>query len=255
MAGSLLGLGNSASAAFVYTDINPDKTFINPGNIYNLDMNNDATTDFSIEIIASSGYKTIRVKPATSTLNEIAGSFDATAFNANANINGNSGLYWTTSSNKVMERIYSAASQGGPWVGAVNKYLGLRFVVSGNTYYGWARLDVTTTGHFTIKDYGYNNITGQGVLAGQGTPTGMDQFSNPEINILSFEKNMEVIFGDQAEAEGTIIVSDLEGKEIKNIIISQTKTAIDLQDIKAGIYLVAIRQKDYYTTKKIALLL
>ena len=256
MAGSVIGISNYADASIIYTDVNPDQTISGSVGTYTLDLNNDATPEFGIQIISASGVKRVIVAPRSSSGNQIAGaSSQASAFNVNANINSTLAS-WATSSYKTyktMEIVYSASSQTGPWKGVTNKYLGLKFVVGGNTYYGWARLDVTLAGNFTIKDYAYNNVAGQGILAGQNG-LGLTQFSNSEIKITAFEKTAQVILGDMTESEGTIIVSDMEGREIKNIGISQTKTTIDLQDVKAGIYFIAVRQKNYYTTKKIAVL-
>src|SRR5258708_16403846 len=37
----------------------------------------------------------------------------------------------------------------GPWTHATNQYLGLRYVVNGQTHYGWARFTVRTSGSLT----------------------------------------------------------------------------------------------------------
>src|SRR5690606_20158225 len=63
--------------------------------------------------------------------------------------------------------IYTYSSSIGAWNNTTDKYLGLRFKVSGQTHYGWARLDVDmTTGAFTIKDYAYNGAANQSLVTG-----------------------------------------------------------------------------------------
>ena len=48
-----------------------------------------------------------------------------------------------------------------------DKYLGLRFIIKGQTHYGWARLDVLSLSHWVIKDYAYNATPNKPILAGQ----------------------------------------------------------------------------------------
>ncbi|MBP7450205.1 MAG: T9SS type A sorting domain-containing protein [Flavobacteriales bacterium] len=47
------------------------------------------------------------------------------------------------------------------------RYLGLRFDIAGETHYGWARLAVPSPTSFTLFDYAYNSVPGEGILAGQ----------------------------------------------------------------------------------------
>ena len=55
-------------------------------------------------------------------------------------------------------------------------YVGLQLIHAGQTYYGWVRMDVNVTAgsaSMTIKDYAYNSIPNQPILAGQTTATGI----------------------------------------------------------------------------------
>ena len=46
-------------------------------------------------------------------------------------------------------------------------FLGLRFDSAGTTFYGWARLSIPSNGtSFTLKDYAYNRVPDEGILAG-----------------------------------------------------------------------------------------
>ena len=47
------------------------------------------------------------------------------------------------------------------------RYLGLRFDIAGEIHYGWARLSVPSPTSFTLLDYAYNSVPGEGILAGQ----------------------------------------------------------------------------------------
>ena len=72
----------------------------------------------------------------------------------------------------------SGAQYTGSWSGSASvdspTFLGLRFESAGTTYYGWARLSIpwgnpTTYGEsFTLKDYAYNSVPGEGSGRGYG---------------------------------------------------------------------------------------
>lgn len=171
----------SVNAQIVYTDVNPDSTSTGT---YNLDLNNDGTTDFVIShstAPANCGgpaggpppiWNFIRVSPkGTNQVVDSAGT-DAKKMVLNANINS-SILSWNNSVDLLMAR--QANSQfcrpGGQWRNAVDGYLGLKLISGGNTYYGWARLNTSGASSFTIKDYAYNTIPDQPILAGQISTT------------------------------------------------------------------------------------
>jgi Tol biopolymer transport system component len=58
----------------------------------------------------------------------------------------------------------------GPWPGKKIRYLGLKLVRRGSSYYGWARVRVDTSeareGPATVHDYAYNPHQGQPIRAG-----------------------------------------------------------------------------------------
>ena len=63
---------------------------------------------------------------------------------------------------------------GFPWnteADGTTGFLGLRFAISGNTHYGWARFtyDDATTGNITLHDFAYENVAGTNILAGAGS--------------------------------------------------------------------------------------
>ncbi len=49
---------------------------------------------------------------------------------------------------------------GGPWRNVTNRYLGLRFLINGETHYGWARLSVTSGCRYrvTLTGYAYETV-------------------------------------------------------------------------------------------------
>jgi hypothetical protein len=63
---------------------------------------------------------------------------------------------------------------GGYWMGAQNRYLGLRFIINDKVHYGWARLSVQYQKiqkgfltNVTLSGYAYETITNKGIIAGK----------------------------------------------------------------------------------------
>jgi hypothetical protein len=60
---------------------------------------------------------------------------------------------------------------GGPWVNVTGRYLGLKFVINGETHYGWARLNVNlknlTSGGVVITGYAYETMPNTNIIEGE----------------------------------------------------------------------------------------
>ena len=57
-----------------------------------------------------------------------------------------------------------ACSARGPWAGVNDKFLGVRFKISGQTHYGWVHVNLHTR---TITGYAYETNADQPILAGE----------------------------------------------------------------------------------------
>jgi len=72
----------------------------------------------------------------------------------------------------------------GPWKNVTNRFLGLKFLINGETHYGWARLTVTTAHgviNATLTGYAYETTPGQAILAGDRGPA-----AKPAVETLDF---------------------------------------------------------------------
>jgi hypothetical protein len=71
-------------------------------------------------------------------------------------------VYTSGGSRRLTHRLY------GKWNGNVpNRYLGVKFLIDGETHYGWLRLTVNTPGvSATISAYAYETLPNQRILAG-----------------------------------------------------------------------------------------
>ncbi|MFD2551965.1 T9SS type A sorting domain-containing protein [Bizionia sediminis] len=159
-----------ASGQIVYTDIT-DFTGGSPDE-YLLDLNNDGTNDFSI---LNNGNLFVS---ALDSGNEVIGSVPYASYpygypfalNANTVVSNNMNGTWLDNYNGYSGSVLPSLNWGGfdgNWINVTDKFLGLRFNISGNTHYGWVRMDVNEAGVvWTIKDYAYEATANAPITAG-----------------------------------------------------------------------------------------
>ena len=188
LAGSLLAFNNTADAQILYTDVNPDFTGNSNGDVYELDLNNDGTTDFAIQFVSGPyyGYSINGVfAVALNSYNGmgISSSCLPIALNTGTAIDGNITFY----SYGAMALQYDGllySGQFGNWLGVNNQYLPLRITVGTDNYYGWARLDVAAdASSFTLKDFALNMGVNQPINAGQ-MPTVLSLIETTALNYV-----------------------------------------------------------------------
>jgi hypothetical protein len=188
---------SGASAAPGAHRFSPDGVVYTPANVkiensqYNLDLNNDNTTDFIIsesnEQVNSCGghgssyYATLGVTGPGSNSVEVS---NVSA----ANLVGGSPIgpsqSFQTGELNIEEIFYVwhivdfscrlSKGQAGNWFPPSTGYLGMAFLIGGKTHYGWAQLTVAG-GYFfnhpmlsaTLKGYAYQTIAGKSIKAGQ----------------------------------------------------------------------------------------
>ena len=131
----LFGFFIQLNSQIIYTDI-LDAT---PNATYSLDLNNDTLVDFAVIFGMSN-----KVMCHPLGKNAYSGNYQ------NSNY-----LPWSLSKSIAicdsLSTWYDSIKPGimafdtniGYWVGATDKYLALKLVKGTNTYYGWARFDVT----------------------------------------------------------------------------------------------------------------
>jgi hypothetical protein len=172
---SLLALASPAKGEIVYT---PAHVVIGNNGTYNLDLNNDGITDFTIRqtlTYTSSGrgdVLTVEKVPAGNGLvGTVLGNYPSaltrgSAISSQKNFIGSAG--------GVMAGYHTLAHAGGwflgKWVDLTHRYLGLKFVIDGQTHYGWARLNVRVHG-FSIQailnGYAYETVPGKMIRTGR----------------------------------------------------------------------------------------
>ncbi len=265
----------SANAQIVYTDVIPDSTMLDNLPIglntknYNLDLDNNANDDFILT--AYYGPSILGGTPSmvyASPLNGNALKDTLTTGNVpiplqlNAVIDSNLLLQqsWQTSGSHTL-RESGGIGPVGLWNNLSDYYLGLRLLQSGQTYYGWVRLRVNVTSSYAsviVRDYAYNSIPDQPILAGQTTATGIIEnsftssvnlFPNPATNLLTIDNGKLTI--------ENVIIYEMSGRKVYSENHHNTNTnseiTIDVSKIPAGVYIVQIKSADFNATKKLVI--
>lgn len=177
-AGAIMAVGQTANAQIVYTDVDPDETVV--GASYNLDLNNDGTTDFILtQGSFYTGWSTVRILPQggagfISTQYPPASGWGTYTFAQALSTDDpiNSGATFNSSSaNSTMSLGFFGSIGAGPFLGQSEKFLGLRFTLDGGStyHYGWARVSMDASGAaVTIHDYAYESTADTEILAGAG---------------------------------------------------------------------------------------
>ena len=181
----LLAFAQPTEAEIVYT---PAHVTFKAGTSYSLDINNDGTPDFQLKDTASQFNAGLSVHPwgnngPVSNGVEIGhGSLGPLALNKGAAIGPGKNFYGCLSCSYGQLLAWADnAGEFGHWANVTNRYMGIKFFVGGETYYGWARLSVEVNGLSVagvLTGYAYENTPNHPIRAGQ--TSGTDDASLPE---------------------------------------------------------------------------
>jgi hypothetical protein len=193
------GKTNPVGSKIVYTDLKSDSAILkSPNNSFNLDLNNDGIVDFEFNYTSSAcgdgliapevSYTYLSIEPTSGdNMNMATNSSITSGLNLEPVLDSSTAIapdsLWV---NRSQYMLYGAAREGyircmvvhGYWLNVSDKYIGLKFAIGNSTYYGWARLSSSyaataapyrhlTNGQLILKDYAYNSVPNQPILAGQ----------------------------------------------------------------------------------------
>jgi hypothetical protein len=183
-AGATLAGAPAAQAKIVFT---PSQAVVaysvcNTNATLQIDLNNDGTNDFTLYgntfCFSGSGISifdsSLNVTGSVGS-NVILGintptGRDAAALKRGAPIRSDANF-----SNKgLMElRTYAELAPSnytfGSFLGITNRFLGVRFLINGETYYGWIGFRSTGEGNATLAGWAYETVPNTPILAGAGT--------------------------------------------------------------------------------------
>jgi hypothetical protein len=200
-AGIAIAGAASASAAIVYTDI-PDATYFyrdgGPQGM-NVDLNLDGTADFGL-LFDGSTNTAMSLTSANVIIQTVGnpgfwlidGYYNGPrALNSNVTISLGASRAWYQGSGTLQQfRLGGVGSQAGQawsvgnFLGRNQKMIGLRFDISGSYHYGWVRVSVAKDARsFTVHDYAYNDMPGEGLGTGVHLPTQLQGTVGSRVNL------------------------------------------------------------------------
>jgi hypothetical protein len=162
-----------ATAEIVYT---PAYHVIQPnrgGTGFLLDLNHDGINDFLIDNFYST---TSAILSVWVTPEQVGNEIFATAKGFAAAIPagvavGSNGEFHPESSLVMANNDFPVGNCQGPWKQARDKYLGLKFEISGEVHFGWARLSVScftpAAAHVLLTGYAYETVANTPIETGK----------------------------------------------------------------------------------------
>ncbi len=186
LAAAATGVGILASqpseAKIIYTKAHRQ---ITPNTTIKLDLNHDGITDFSFkDTFSTSFYSSFGRLFAIPTGkhnqirgHEVSGRAYASALFAGARVGPKNQFLPGSGMMAAVSFLGGRRQPGsesctGPWANVSHRYLGLRFVITGEVHFGWARLDVTcsTQGSMVsavLTGYAYETVPNQPIVTGK----------------------------------------------------------------------------------------
>jgi Secretion system C-terminal sorting domain len=263
-------VASSAGAQIVYTDVNPDVTLNTFPNSYNIDMDGNTITDFSLALYSTSistfHKNQVFFNPAVSTNSFITSNSYVGVLNLNSAI-GPTGSFENLGFHRNMASFYSFTGGGntysytkGNWTGSnTDKYIGVKFDISGSAHYGWIRLDASLAIPYngawsvTIKDFAYNSVAGASILAGDmGGTTGItEEFQT--VQAYSFNKNINININKSDYANAQINVYNNLGQIVHTQEATQQKEVVDMSSHAMGVYYVKVQSDKGMISRKVFL--
>lgn len=268
-----------ATGQVVYTDINPDEVLTPSGTSqYDLNLDGDAVPDMAFVVVTGSKtgiytYGTMQI-PYTLNYNVGVAAFGTAAPSANgwmgtgsapsavpmSNMIGSSGNFVQNQGNiGAYQTTYLGApinGQYGPYTSGnflgTEGYVGVRFDISGQTHYGWARVQMAPDGSsMTIKDYAYDATPGTAIAAGDIGSTNIDELGMDNLIHFINKQNNVVVIKNNGISNGTINVVSVDGKVISNEKINNQTEVIDLNGLASGIYVINVTANEGSLSKKV----
>ena len=178
-----------AEAEIVYT---PANISIPVGSSYNIDLNQDGVTDFTIRSSLLQDYcndgdgfmwsltvTSANGNAVVTSLGHIGSSWAAALLNS-VPVNGGEGFVTGSSTMAALAWGFCGTGTLGEWLNLPDRYLGLKFRdANGGVHYGWAKLStaayVDGQGHLhnstILSGFAYETIAGRQIFTGQRSDT------------------------------------------------------------------------------------
>lgn len=234
-----------ASGQVVYTDVDPD--FVGGiGDSFAIDFNNDGIDDV---VISAQNLPPTAVQVIAEPMNGVlatsnGGYFYASNLAYGTEINAGAGTF-----RSFGDACYGPGYAGSQFCGEGEGYVGVQFDISGDTHYGWIRIDVGDSSNFIVLDYAYEATPGATIEAGDmGSMNVGDLLFNNFSYFVDANNNLNL---NADLSFKNIEISNLLGQNIISKQLSNTSESINLSELNTGIYIASIQIDNSFKTIKI----
>ena len=267
-------IATQANAQIIYTDVIPDATYNLIGQTCNLDLDNNGQVDFQLyrsevpQVCSGFGGPCVlpiaeqRIMIDRVGTNEIAyvspwGGQWPQSLSLGQLIDANTDMSET---NHMIRRYRSGGSCPGggaacvpdppiTWAATPQGYLGLRFDIAGATHYGWARLNVPAATSFTLKDYAYNSVPDEGIIAGDhgsvSTGIASSALRTMQVSPNPFSSTLSISLPTGTTGSVSCRVLSLTGQAVITRTAAATSgpssITLDLASLAPGTYLLEMQ--------------
>ena len=268
LATGITAVSGATNAQVQYTDINPDYLVSGNGSSYALDLNNDNVVDFEFVTISSSTSITYSNFPINVQfdLGLVYPAASSNSWMANSNSSDTTIANIPAGSSIAPSNLFSGGSAvlGGminfgilgsyPYGNflAQEGFLGVKFQASGNTHYGWIRVEVTADGKtLSVKDYAYDATPNTAIVAGEtgSGPVGVEHIEN-SVKIQNINNQLMIELNNEL-TNCIATVTSITGQQVVSQSINNAIELIELNDLSKGIYVVSVNSDQGMVNKKI----
>lgn len=166
----MLTLAQSAEGKVVYT---PTNVNIAPQGTIPIDLNHDGIVDFSVVLFLGYGGMAHRLNVSPQVAGNAIRSNSGAAAAGFLGVPVGPGEKFGTNSMfdyGVFMAFFSStalSTASGPWARATNRYLGFKFLINGQTHFGWARITVgKQLTNVVLTGYAYEATPNQTIIEG-----------------------------------------------------------------------------------------
>lgn len=263
IAASILGVG-AVNGQIVYNDINPDAvitvtTGAADADAYTVDLDGNATDDFSIENrVYGTSFDLVQANiMSLDSANLALGTMGAyTSFGYASAVNSGTAIGAGSTWNAGVAQMVLASVYGGTFYGnlgdGLEHYLGVSFVDATSTYYGWIRINAIPQdgSTVTIMDYAYESTADTDILAGATITNIAEDLNNFDAAVYSNNKELNII----SDNNNVIVkVYTTTGQLIRSEEVNKGHTVLNMADLSSGIYVVTLINNNNTITRRINL--
>jgi len=234
---AIIGATDADGQSIIYTDITDFTGSI--GDVFMIDIDNDGANDFQIR---HNGGSNLFVDPLTAS-NDVLGSGSNTyaypfALSNGAAISSGGSSWFNNGFSGGFQSLNYGSCSFGEWCSVTDRFLGLRFNISGATHYGWVRMDVDANGDvWTIKDMAYHDTADATIIAGQQTLS-IDSNELQNAKIIALGNRIGLYNLGNATTNYNLI--NIEGKKVLSGNTTENEYVIETEGLSNGIYIIEL---------------